>query len=75
MNSSVAMEWKAVCKVSDVLPGTGVGVRLPAGQAALFEAIERRVDGATREPGLSQEIESVPMTSRESVEDHHRPDW
>ncbi|MAX56607.1 MAG: nitrite reductase (NAD(P)H) small subunit [Alcanivoracaceae bacterium] len=36
MNSSVAVEWKAVCKVSDVLPGTGVGVRLPAGQAALF---------------------------------------
>ena len=36
MNSSVAVEWKAVCNVSDVLPGTGVGVRLPQGQAALF---------------------------------------
>ncbi len=36
MNSSVAVEWKAVCHVSDVLPGTGVGVRLPSGQAALF---------------------------------------
>lgn len=36
MNSALAVEWKAVCKVSDVLPGTGVGVRLPEGQAALF---------------------------------------
>ncbi|MDX1410081.1 MAG: nitrite reductase small subunit NirD [Saprospiraceae bacterium] len=36
MNSSVAEEWKKVCSVSDVLPGTGVGVRLPGGQAALF---------------------------------------
>lgn len=36
MNSAVTVEWKAVCSVDDVLPGTGVGVRLPKGQAALF---------------------------------------
>lgn len=36
MNSTVAVEWKAVCKVDDILPGTGAGVRLPNGQAALF---------------------------------------
>ena len=36
MNSSVAVQWKAVCKLDDVLPGTGVGVRLPGRQAALF---------------------------------------
>lgn len=36
MNSSVTLEWKAVCKVDEILPGTGVGVRLPEGQAALF---------------------------------------
>ena len=36
MNSSVAVQWQAVCKLDDVLPGTGVGVRLPGGQAALF---------------------------------------
>lgn len=38
MNSSVAVQWQAVCKLDDVLPGTGVGVRLPGGQAALFRA-------------------------------------
>ncbi|HBC19187.1 MAG TPA: nitrite reductase (NAD(P)H) small subunit, partial [Alcanivorax sp.] len=36
MNSSVAVQWKAVCKLDDVLPGTGVGVRLPGRQSALF---------------------------------------
>ncbi len=36
MNSAVTVEWKAICSVDDVLPGTGVGVRLPKGQAALF---------------------------------------
>ncbi len=36
MNSSVAVQWQAVCKLDDVLPGTGVGVRLPGRQAALF---------------------------------------
>ncbi len=36
MNSAVTVEWKAICSVDDVLPGTGVGVRLPSGQAALF---------------------------------------
>lgn len=36
MNSSVAVQWQTVCKLDDVLPGTGVGVRLPGGQAALF---------------------------------------
>ena len=36
MNSSVAVQWQTVCNEDDVLPGTGVGVRLPTGQAALF---------------------------------------
>ena len=36
MNSAVTVEWKTICSVNDVLPGTGVGVRLPGGQAALF---------------------------------------
>ena len=36
MNSAVTVEWKVICSVDDVLPGTGVGVRLPSGQAALF---------------------------------------
>lgn len=38
MNSSVALEWKTICKLADILPGTGVGVSLPGGQAALFRA-------------------------------------
>ena len=36
MNNAVAVEWKTICSVDDVLPGTGVGVRLATGQAALF---------------------------------------
>jgi len=40
MNSAVTVEWKAICSVDDVLPGTGVGVRLPSGQAALFRTCD-----------------------------------
>ncbi|EKF75186.1 nitrite reductase small subunit [Alcanivorax hongdengensis A-11-3] len=40
MNSAVNVEWQPVCRLEEVLPGTGVGVRLAGGQAALFRTRE-----------------------------------
>ncbi|MDX1805141.1 MAG: nitrite reductase small subunit NirD [Alcanivorax sp.] len=40
VNNAMELKWRSVCRLQDILPGTGVGVRLATGQAALFRTRE-----------------------------------